>query len=281
VAKIAVVTDSVACIPYDLLKRYDIRVAPVHIIWDKVPYRDGIDISIEGFYKRLRTSKKLPTTSSAIQGEYIGIYEGLRGKVDGIVTIVLSGELGASYNSACTAREVVGGVNVEVIDTRTALMGQGFVVLEAAKVAMAGGTMEEIAQTARSMIPRVSVLYTMDTLEYLRRGGRVSMPQAIFASWLKVKPILTFEGGKVAPLSRARTRPRALDRLLDLMEEKINDASPLHVAVLHGDAPQDAEKLKQRVAERFRCSEILISEITPVIGTHTGPGTLGFAYYQE
>lgn len=280
-AKIAVVTDSVACIPADLVKKYSIQVAPVSIIWDRVPYRDGVDLTAEQFYQRLRTSKTLPTTSSGIQGEFLQIFEGLRGKVDGIVTIVLTGALGASFTSANTAKELVSDVPIEVIDTRTAMMAQGFIVLEAAKVAAQGGTMEEVARTARNIMPKTHVLWTMDTLEYLRRGGRVNMSQAILASWLKVKPITAIKEGVVEPLAKPRTRPKAIDKLIELMAEQVKDTSPLHVAVMHGDVLEEAEQLKQRLIAKFMCSEMLTSEITPVIGTHTGPGTLGMAFYNE
>ncbi|MFH0913943.1 MAG: DegV family protein [Chloroflexota bacterium] len=279
-ARIAVVTDSVACIPPDLVQKYGIQVAPVQITWDRQTYRDGIDMTPEQFYARLRTSKTLPTTSSGIQGEFLQIFEGLRGKVDGAVTIVLSGALGAAYTSACNAREMVSDLPIEVIDTRTAMMAQGFVVLEAAKVAARGGSLEEVAQAARVTIPKTHIIWAMETLEYLRRGGRVSLPQAVLASWLKVKPITAIRDGKVAPLARARTKPRAVDKVLELIASEVS-TTPLHAAVMHGDVPQEAEEFKQRVASRFQCAELLVSEITPVIGTHTGPGTLGLAFYNE
>lgn len=279
--KVAVVTDSVACIPADLVEKYGIHVAPVQIIWDRTTYRDGVDLSTQEFYTRLRTSKTLPTTSSSIQGEFIQIFEGLRKKVDSIVTIVLTGELGGAYSSASNAKEMVNDIPIEVIDTRSCMMAQGFIVLEAAKVAARGGTMEEVAKVARDTIPKVHLFWTMDTLEYMRKGGRVSLPQATIASWLKVKPIVFMNEGKIEPLARVRTRPKAIEKLLELMEQKTTDTSPLHVAVMHGDAPGEAEQLEQLIAARFNCSELMKSEITPVIGTHMGPGTLGLALYNE
>ncbi len=280
-SKIAIVTDSVACIPADLVQKYNILVAPVQITWDRTTYRDGIDMTAEEFYKRLRTSKTLPTTSSGIQGEYIQIFEALRGKVDGAVVITLTGALGASYSSACNAKELVSDLPVEVIDTRMAMMAQGFIVLEAAKVAAKGGTMQEIVKAAQNLLPKVHVIWAMETLEYLRRGGRISLPQAILASWLKVKPITGIVDGKVAPLARTRTKPKAVDKLLALVAADIKSTSPLHMAITHGGVPDEAEQLKQRVIARFKPAELLTSEITPVIGTHTGPGTLGLAYYNE
>jgi DegV family protein with EDD domain len=280
-ARIAVVTDSVACIPTDLVRKYNIHVAPVQIIWDKMTYRDGVDMMPKEFYTRLRGSKTLPTTSSGIQGEFIQIFEDLKGKVDGIVAVVLTGAIGAAYSSACNARELVSGLPIEVVDTNSAMMAQGFVVMEAAKVAANESTIEEVTRTALNMIPKVHLLWTMETLEYLRRGGRVSLPKAILASWLKVKPILTIKEGKVEPLARARTKVKAVEKLLELMADEVTAGSPLHVAVMHGDVPEEAEQLKQQIAARFQCSELLVSETTPVIGAHTGPGTLGLAFYNE
>ena len=279
-AKIAVVTDSVATLPHDLVKKYNILVAPVHIIWDRVDYRDSVDIQTSEFYKRLRKSKTLPTTSSGIQGEFIQIFEGLQGKVDGIVTLTLTGALGAAYTSAVNAKELIKDVPIEIVDTRTAMMAQGFIVLEAAKVASAGGSMEDIITTAKNMLPKVHIFWAMDTLEYLRRGGRVSLPQAVLASWLRVKPITGIIEGKVEPLARVRSKAKVMEKLLELMDEWIT-ATPLHVSVLHGDAPQEAEKLEQQVFSRYKPLEMIRSEVTPVIGTHTGPGTLGLAFYNE
>ena len=282
-AKIAVVTDSVACIPPDLIEQYRMHVAAVQVIWDKKTYRDGIDMTMKEFYKRLRTSKTLPTTSSAIQGDYIQIYEALSGKVDGIVVVALSGALGASYSTAISAVEVVADTPVEVVDTSTAMLAQGFITLEAAKAAAKGGTMQEVAQAARDAIPKVHIFWAMDTLDYMRRGGRVSLPQAVLASWLKVKPIMSIEteDGKVHPLERTRTKPKAVDKLFELMEQRVKGTGPLHVGVIHGDIPDEAESLKARVQELYNPVEILTSEITPVVGTHLGPGALGIALYEE
>ncbi len=280
--KIAVVTDSVATIPPHLVKQHNIYVAPVHIIWDKVDYRDGMDLQTGEFYTRLRKSKTLPTTSSAIQGEFIQIFESLQGKVDGIVVVALTGALGAACNSALNAKELVKGVPVEVIDTRTAFMAQGFAAIAAAQVAAAGGKMADVLKAAENVFSKAHVFWAMDTLEYLRKGGRVSLPQAVLASWLQVKPITGLnKEGKVEPLARVRTRAKVIDKLIELMNERVTGNSPLHVSVLHGDAAEEAGKLEQVVNARYKPVELIRSEISPVIGTHTGPGTLGLAFYNE
>jgi len=283
-AKIAIVTDSVACISEELLQKYDISVAAVQIIWDKVKYRDGVDIKTGEFYKRLRTSKTLPTTSSGMPGEFTRIFEELKEeKVDGILAVVLTGGLGAAYNSAMTAKDTISDVPIEVIDTKTAMMAQGFAVLAAAKTAAAGGSMADVAKAARNTAARTHIFWAMDTLEYLKKGGRVSLPQAVLASWLQVKPItgINVSTGKVEPLARVRTKAKVMDKLIEMMDERVNGTGPLHVAVMHGDATEEAEKLKKMVAVKYNPVELMLSEITPVIGTHTGPGTLGLAFYNE
>jgi DegV family protein with EDD domain len=281
VSRIAIVTDSVACIPRELVEKYGIYVAPVHITWDRTPYLDGIDITASEFYTRLKTSKTLPTTSSAIQGEFIKIYESLKGKVEGVVTVVLSGNLGAAYTSAMNAKEIVKDLPIEIIDSRTAMAAQAFIVIEAAKAAVAGADMKKIVEIIQASIPRVYVLWAMNTLEYLRRGGRVSIPQALLASWLKVKPIIEISDGKVVPISKTISKTKAIEKMLSIIGTKVNGTGKLHISVLHGNVPEEAEQLEKEISSRFKYVELLRTEITPVIGTHTGPGTLGIAYFQE
>lgn len=277
---VAVVTDSTATLPPELAQQHNIHVAPLHIIWDRVKYRDGVDIQPKEFYQRLRKSATLPTTSGAVQAEFLTIFEGLRGKVDSIVTIVVSSELSAAYSAAVSAREMVPEIPVEVIDSRISTMAMGFGVIAAAKAASAGGSMEQVVTAAKNIFARVHLFFVLNTLDYLRRGGRVNLPAAVIANLLQVKPILTLQDGKVVPAARPRTRAKALETLLSLMKERVTD-TPLHAAVMHGDDPDGAEYLKQEVASRFHCNELLVTAFTPVMGAHTGPGLLGIAFYNE
>ena len=279
-SKIAVVTDSVAIIPEDLVKQYGIHVVPCHVNWDKVRYRDGVDIKARDFYKRLRKSHTLPTTSSGIMGELSQLFEELKGKVDGIVAIMLTGGLGTAYQSAVKAKEMVHGVPIEVIDTRLALMGEGFIVLEAAKAAKSGGTIEEVVKAARDTMAKMHVYFALDTFEFLRRGGRVSFPKAALASLLRVKPIMAFVDGKVEAIKRPRTMSAAIKAMVDIMKEKVKN-TPLHVSVSHADNPEGVETLKKKIEASFTCKEMIVTEVTPIIGTHWGPGALGIAFYNE
>jgi DegV family protein with EDD domain len=277
---IAVVTDSTATIPEELVQRYNIYVVPLQIIWDKVRYRDGIDIQPEEFYQRLRKSPTLPTTSGAIQGEFLQLFEGLRGKANGIVTIVLSTEFSGAYSSAINAKEMVTQIPIEVIDSRLSTTAMGFGVIAAAKVASAGGSMEQVVKAAWDILKKAYIFFALDTLDYLRRGGRVNLPSAVLANLLKVKPILTVRDGKAVPVARPRTKPKAIECLLRLMQENVTN-TPLHVAVMHAGDIREAENLKKEIASRFQCAELLTTGFTPVMGAHTGPNSIGIAFYNE
>ena len=278
---VAVVTDSTATLPQEQVQKYNIHVVPLYINWDGKRYRDGIDIKPEEFYERLSQSRTLPTTSGATQGEFLQIFESLRGKVDGIAVFVVSSELSAAYNSAIIARELVADIPVEIIDTRISTMAMGFGVMAAAKTASAGGNMKDVITAARTIFDKAYFFFVLDTLDYLRRGGRVNFPAAVIANLLKVKPILTLKEGKVVPLARPRTRAKALDSLLSLMRKRATTETPLHVAVMHGNDPEGVNYLKREITSRFNCAEFFITGFTPVMGAHTGPGLLGIAFYNE
>ena len=277
---VAVVTDSTATLPQELVQRHNIHVAPLYINWDKARYRDGIDIQPKEFYQRLRKSTTLPTTSGAVQGEFLQIFEALRGKVDGIVGIVVSSELSAAYSAANNAKELVPEIPIKIIDSRISTMAMGFGVIAAAKVASGGGNLEQVAQAAKDTLAKTHLFFALDTLDFLRRGGRVNLPAAVIATLLKVKPILTLKDGKVVPMARPRTRPKALECLLSLMKESVTD-TPLHAAVMHGDDPDGAQYLRKEIASRYNCAELMVTGFTPVMGAHTGPGLVGIAFYNE
>jgi DegV family protein with EDD domain len=228
----------------------------------------------------LKTSPTLPTTSGAIQSEYLEIFEKARNKASAVLVIVISSDLSAAYNSALNAKQMAPDMTIEIIDSRIATLSMGFAVIEAAKAALAGGSLQEVAAKAWQVIAKAHLFVALDTLDYLRRGGRVNFPSAIMAKLLQVKPVLTLRNGKAEPVARPRTKRRALETLLKLMQEKLT-GTPLHAAVMHGDAPEEAEYLEKEIKARFSPIELLISRFTPVMGAHTGPGLYGIAFYNE
>lgn len=280
--RIAIVTDSAAALPAELAERYRIHIVPVLLHWDNQTYRDGVDITAGEVYRRLRQAKSLPTTSAPSVGDFLQVYTQLRQEAEGIVSIHLSSSLSAVYQAARAAKEAVSEViPVRLVDSGTAAMGQGFAALAAARVAAGGGDLEEVAREAERVSHRSFVFAMLDTLEYLRRSGRAARAVSLAASVLSIKPILYLDGrGDVNLLARPRTKEKALQIMLEEMERRVNDR-PVYAAVMHADALADAERLRREVMARFNCLELYITEFTPVMGSVTGPGVVGLAFYTE
>jgi DegV family protein with EDD domain len=280
VTRVAVVTDSTANIPEEVLKEYDIKVAPLYIIWDKITYRDGIDIQPDEFYKRLRTSASLPTTSGGIQKEFLEIFEALHGKVDGVVVILVNGAFSAALNSAKIAAELVPELPVKLVDSKLATIEMGFGVIAAAKAAQKGNDMEMVSQTALNVLRKTHMFFCLDSLSYLRRGGRINFPAAVFADLLRVKPILTIKDAKVEVVAKPVSKASAVKQILNMMKEKVKEG-PLHAAVMHADDLEGALEMRNTISSLFKCEELFITPFSPVMGAHTGPGCLGVAFYNE
>jgi DegV family protein with EDD domain len=197
-----------------------------------------------------------------------------------IVSIHLSGALSGTYNSAVVARDMLPDVPIEVVDSRSTSMGQGFLVLAAARAAEEGKSREEIAALTRDLVPRLNVIFVLDTLKYLQKGGRIGGAQALMGSMLAIKPLLHLYEGRVEPLEKVRSKGKAVERLVEIMAERLQ-GQPAHVAILHSANLQEAEALRAEIAARFPCRDLLLTGVSPVIGTHTGPGCLGLAFYAD
>ena len=283
--RVAIVTDSTACVPRELVEQYGIRVVPINVIFEDRVYRDGVDITPEEVYSFLKGAKKLPTTSSPPPGVYLETYREASKGTEGILCISVSSGLSSIFESSWQAKELakeeLPGVAIEVIDCRTAAGGQAFVVMEAARAAASGHTLAEVTEVAKSMMAKVNIIVILDTLYYLAKGGRIPKAAAWAGSFLDIKPIIEVAKGEVSLLERARTKPRGVERLLKIMRERVGMEKPLHVIVMHANAAQEAEKLKDRVVSEFDCAELFTTEFTPVMGIHTGPGLLGLAFYAD
>lgn len=275
--RVAVVTDSAASLPQELVELYGIRVIPLLMIFEQQTYRDGVDMTPAEFYQRLQRENELPTTSTPSLGEFVRAYEEAGRRRQGVVSIHLATELSQTYGAASQAAKMVGSAPVHVLDTRTALMAQGFVALVAAKAASSGADVATVIRVAQDTMRRARFFLMVDTLEYLHRGGRIGGAAALVGSALRLKPILQVTEGRVEVVERPRTRSRAIERMLELMVREVGDA-PAHLCVMHADALEAAEELRARVSTRLDCVESYLTEFTPAVGTHTGPG-LGLAFY--
>lgn len=278
--RVAVVTDSVANLPPEVVERYSITVIPLLVAFGQEVFRDGVDMTSAQFYHRLREDKHLPTTSTPSMGDFLSVFHRLAEEADAIVCIHLAREFSATGAIAEEVGQTFQKVPVRVVDSRSAAMSQGFVVLEAAKVAAEGGNLAAVVARAEEMIPRVNLVVMLDTLEYLYRGGRIGPAARLMGSALQFKPILSVENGVVNALERPRTQAKAVRRILEIMADRVGKR-PVHAAVVHADAPDKAEQLRQEVASLFDCRELYVTGLTPVMGTHAGPGVLGVAWWSE
>ena len=280
--KVAVVTDSAANLPADLVQRHRILVVPVLLHIDGREYRDGIDLTATELYQRMRQSTDdgwIPKTSTPSVGEFFHAYTIAAQEAEEIVSIHTSTGLSAIYQVACTAQETV-NAHIHLLDSRTSAMGLGFAVLEAARLAETGADAEAVIQRATEIADKARVLVILDKFEYLHRGGHVPSLAAIAGTALKVQPIISIQNGVAEVAAVPRSRQRAVERMLRSLEREAG-GRPVHVAVMHADAPSEAEQLRDQVVGRFQCVESFITEFTPVMGAHTGPGLVGVAYYVE
>jgi DegV family protein with EDD domain len=278
--KIAIVTDSVACVPPELVERLGIEVIPFHVIWDGRDYQDGVDLSPAEFYRLFGQNKAYPTTSQPSLADFVRTYARLSETAEAIVSIHIPEELTGVVGLARTAAREAASVPVVVIDSRTATIAEGFIVLAAARAAADGGTLEQVVAAAESMIPKVHFYATLDDLKHLHRGGRIGEAATLLGSKLKINPILSLQHGRVGVLSVVRTRRTAVDKMLELMWDQVGEL-PLHASVFHGDALVEAERIAEEIQSRFNCVEFYITEFTPVMGSHTGPGVIGLAFYAD
>jgi DegV family protein with EDD domain len=275
--KTAIVTDSIATLPGEIAERQEIEIVPLQVHFGLEAFRDGVEISSAEFYRRLVVNETLPTTAAPLLGDLISAYKRAALRAESVVSIHPSGELSTTVDEARLAADQV-DAPVYVLDSKSGAAAQGLIVTEAARAALAGAGPQEVLAAAHVAMERVKILIVFDTLEYLRKGGRIGAAQAMLASALSFKPIITLTNGLVKPVERPRTRRRARERVLALMRDDVK-GRPVRAAVTQGDALTEAEAIRDQIADEFDCLELLLTEFTPVMGTHTGPGVLGIAYW--
>ncbi len=269
---VRIVTDSIADLPPQVVEELGITVVPMTVRFGTNVYRDGADLTADEFYQKLSQSKVFPVTSVPSPGAFAEVYDSLAGDTDGILAITASSGLTGVHNVASQGVSLMKRrCRVEVIDSRWATMAEGFLVLKAARAASAGLSLDEIIEMVLKDIPRTAFLAAFDTLEYLRRGGRIGAAAAFLGSVLKVNPLITLKNGVVEPAGRTRSRARAIERLYDFA---ISYSHIEEMGVENTACPDEAEALIERLGARFPRERIYRSKMTPAIGTHTGPGLL-------
>ncbi len=274
---IRIVTDSTADLPLSLVERYGIGVVPLSVIFGEDSYRDGIDLSSGDFYRRLVTDARHPHTSQPSPAAFEEQYRRMSAEgAERILVFCLSSRLSGTYQSATMAAQMV-DFPVDVIDTEQASLSMGWMVVAAAQAIEAGTTADDVIQWVEDCRKRISLLFVVDTLEYLQRNGRIGKASAVLGTLLSVKPILSLAEGMVTAVDKVRGNSKATQRMVEICSERYAGQTGLRVGILHATAPEQAARLAETMQAALRPERILISEIGPVIGAHVGPNALGIA----
>ncbi len=280
---IAVITDSTCDIPSPYLEQYQIYVAPQYVIWGTESFRDMVDMSPEEFYARLTRDSVHPKSSQPVVKDFLHCLEQAKeaGAQEAVI-ITISNQLSGTVKSAQQAADLV-EMPVHVVDSFSASMGLGFQVLAAARAREAGGGAQELVDAADKVRRTIQVTFSVDTLDYLHRGGRIGGAARLVGTALQLKPQLYVDHstGRVEPGERTRTRKRALERMVQILRNQMDLTKPVRVAVVHCAVEEEALAMRDRIEQEFQPVELVVTHVTPVIGTHTGPGALGLIGYYE
>lgn len=283
VSRIHVVIDSGCDLPVDVLERLGIGVVPLTVQFGNDIYRDGEEISTAQFYERLQASEAMPSTCQPSPADFVRVFEEMADPGDTIISVHISSKMSGTYQSAVLASTMLDeAITVHTVDTKAASLGAGLVAIAAAEAVLAGQSTEQILDLLQTIIEQMSVYFVVDTLEYLKKNGRIALAAALFGTLLNIKPILTLDDGQVAPFEKIRGKNKALKRLEELVRD-LNANYPerqLRIGISHSNSLAEAENLAKRIREHANIQEeVLISFIGPTIGVHTGPGTIAlFAY---
>ena len=277
-SKVAIVTDSTATIPQKLLEQYDIHVLPQVLIWGEQTLMDGVDIQPAEFYKRLQTDPIHPKTSQVTPAAFKQSYGDLLERDYEILAILVSRKLSGTMDSANQALEFYPGAPIEIVDSQSVAMALGFQVLVTARAIEEGASLQEAKALATQTAPHTGVVFAVDTLEYLHRGGRIGSGARFLGTTLNLKPILEVKDGLIEAVERVRTRKKSLTRLVELIEARVNGRQPVRLATLHANAAEEAQAQLEETTRRLDAVESVFTEVSPVVGTHTGPGTVGLAF---
>jgi len=279
-SKIALVTDSTTYMPPELVKKYNIAVAPQVLIWGDQMYKDGVDMQSGEFFTKLKTAKEMPTTSQVAVVSFQEIFQDLVNKDFEVLALLVSSKLSGTVQSALQAKELMNsaGEKVNIVNSQSVAMALGFQVLAVARALEGGASLKDAITLAEKSHEYTGIFFAVDTLEFLHRGGRIGGAQRFIGSALNLKPILAIQDGKVEGIERIRTKNKAHDRILELTIEKVNQRSPVRLATLHANAAEDARALLKRAEQALNPVESLLTEVSPTVGTHAGPGTVGLAF---
>jgi DegV family protein with EDD domain len=279
--KITIVTDSSTYIPESALVGLDVAVIPLWLIWEGESLLDGIDIDQPTFYQRLRTAKTLPTSSQPTVQEFMKFFRKVSESCDVIVNVLVSSKISGTVTNAMAAKKNLPKLDIHLVDTLSSSMGAGHIVLAAARAAAAGMSVDKVIAAAEKLKEKINFIFVVDTLEYLHKGGRIGGAKRYLGTALRVKPLLEFRDGQIEPMEQVRTKRKAIARLLEIADERLSGKPMAEATIVDIDCPGEGDAVAKMVAERFAPKQIHRSGVSPVVGTHVGPGAIGLAFYPE
>lgn len=277
--KVAVMTDSTAYIPKQLRESEAIHMVSLSVVFGEVSYQEEVDLTTDEFYRMVKHAENLPKTSQPSTGQIVQKLEELAINYDAVISVHLSSGISGTCHAVASAGEMVEGITVYPFDSEISCLPQGFYAIEAAKLARDNASPEAILNRLEQMKKQMRAYFMVDNLNHLQRGGRLNGAQALVGSLLQIKPVLHFVDKMIVPFEKIRTRKKALNRIIGLLEEDISKGKLLKVAIIHGNAEQSAIDLKRDLEEKFPSLDCYISYFGPVIGTHVGPGAIGVGWY--
>ncbi len=281
-SSVAIVTDSTSDIPANLLQKYNIVSVPLSVIFDNESYKDDrVEMTVDQFYKKLKTSKNLPKTAQPSPGDFYETYQKLLKNYESIVSIHISKKMSGTFDSAEIAKKRLKGNNIFVIDSKLVHMPLGFLVIQAAKLANENKSTKEIVELVEELKTRINSLFIPNTLEFLKKGGRIGRAKSLIASLLEIKPILTLKYGEVSQFKTTRRWNQAKNELVKSMEEMAESPRNLIVSVADSNVKEEGDEMKDRIQKALNPKQILRVEFGCILGTHLGPGALGITFFEE
>jgi DegV family protein with EDD domain len=277
---IHIVTDSTCEAPYEVMHHPAVHVVPLSVVFGKQALRDEVEITRAEFWERLPKANPLPTTSQAVPNDFFEVFKPCTETGDEVVAVCLSGKLSGTYEAAAQAQASLSGRPIDVVDSYSISVGQGIMVQVALEMATSGASRAQIVSRLLEMRDEVRILFSLDTLEYLQKGGRIGKAQALVGSLLKFKPLLAIQEGEVAPVGRARSRGKALEQMIQALTHEVSERGPnVRLGVTHAGVPDEAAQVAQALEKEFGTARVFICTLGPVIGVHVGLGTIGAAVY--
>ena len=278
----AIVIDGTTVLPQAMRRELDLRTLPLHVSFGAESYTADVDLTAEQFYEKIKDPKAKPTTSQPSIGECRGVYEqAVRDGYKDMLVLTVATEFSGTYSVASTTAQQIIDTNIVVVDSRSTAASIGLIATACAKARRAGRSLEQTAALARELAAKTHLLALIDTLDFLKRSGRISGAAAAFGSLLSMKVILDLGDGEADAVEKVRTRERGMTALQALVEARTPPASRIHASILHANAPERARLLGEWLQERFHCVEYWVDEAGPVLASHAGPGTVALGWYEE